>query len=156
MKNESDPDHDAVLDAIVAGSRVLVGISTRSLQATAHDVTLPQCRALATLGQRGPLSLVGLAEALQVNPSTATRMCERLIEKGLVQRARAERGVSLDLSEVGKRVVLDITRARRRELDQIVSKLSRRERDELVRCMDAFRRAAGEPGERDWAIGWWD
>ncbi len=156
MKNESDPDHDAVLDAIVAGSRVLVGISTRSLQATAHDVTLPQCRALATLGQRGPLSLVGLAEALQVNPSTATRMCERLIEKGLVQRARAERGVSLDLSEAGKRVVLDITRARRRELEQIVSKLSRRERDELVRCMDAFRRAAGEPGERDWAIGWWD
>jgi DNA-binding MarR family transcriptional regulator len=156
VKNESDPDHDAVLDAIVAGSRVLVGISTRSLQATAHDVTLPQCRALATLGQRGPLSLVGLAEALQVNPSTATRMCERLIEKGLVQRARAERGVSLDLSEAGKRVVLDITRARRRELDQIVSKLSRRERDELVRCMDAFRRAAGEPGEREWAIGWWD
>lgn len=156
VKNESDPDHDAVLDAIVAGSRVLVGISTRSLQATAHDVTLPQCRALATLGQRGPLSLVGLAEALQVNPSTATRMCERLIEKGLVQRARAERGVSLDLSEAGKRVVLDITRARRRELEQIVSKLSRRERDELVRCMDAFRRAAGEPGERDWAIGWWD
>ncbi|MDP9386482.1 MAG: MarR family transcriptional regulator [Actinomycetota bacterium] len=154
MKNA--PDHDAVLDAIVAGSRVLVGISTRSLQATTHDVTLPQCRALATLGQRGPLSLVGFAEALQVNPSTATRMCERLIEKGLVRRTRAERGVSLDLCEAGKRVVSDITRARRHELDQIVSKLSPREREELVRCMEAFRRAAGEPGERDWAIEWWD
>lgn len=96
-------DLDAVLDAVVAGSRVLVAISTRSL-AFGRDVTLPQCRALATLGQIGPQSLVGFAAALGVNPSTATRMCERLIEKGLVLRRAADRRVSLQLTERDWRV----------------------------------------------------
>jgi len=155
MSTSRTTDLDAVLDAVVAGSRVLVAISTRSLDATAHDVTLPQCRALATLGQLGPQSLVGLAAALGVNPSTATRMCERLIEKGLVHREPAERGISLQLTEAGEQLVHEITDARRRELEKIVVKLPARQRAELVRCMDAFRDAAGEPGERDWAIGWW-
>lgn len=155
MPTPPTSDLDAVLDAVVAGSRVLVAISTRSLDATAHDVTLPQCRALATLGQLGPQSLVGLASALGVNPSTATRMCERLIEKGLVHREPLDRGISLQLTEAGAQVVHEITDARRRELEKIVVQLPEAQREELVRCMDAFRRAAGEPGERDWAIGWW-
>ena len=146
---------DEVLDAVVAASRVLVSISTRSLDATSHDVTLPQCRALATLGQLGPQSLVGFAAALDVNPSTATRMCERLIEKGLVRRESVERGVSLQLTVAGVKLVREITEARRRELEKIVVKLPKSARHELVRCMEAFREAAGEPGERDWAIGWW-
>lgn len=155
-RREGGPDLDRVLDAVVAGSRVLVAISTRSLSTTALDVTLPQCRALATLGQLGPQSLVGLAGALGVHPSTATRMCDRLIEKGLVRRAPADRGVSLQLTEAGIKLVRMITSARRKELAAIVAQMSESERQELVRCMEAFRRAAGEPGERDWALGWWD
>lgn len=155
MPRSQTTDLDAVLDAVVAASRVLVSISTRSLDATAHEVTLAQCRALATLGQLGPQSLVGLASALGVNPSTATRMCERLIEKGLVHREPAERGISLQLTDTGEKLVREITEARRRELEKIVVKLPKSERAELVRCMEAFREAAGEPGERDWAIGWW-
>lgn len=151
-----DGDVDEVVDALVAGSRVLVGIATRSLDAAALDVTLPQARTLATLGQLGPQSLVGLAEALRVNPSTATRMCDRLVAKGLVSRRPAERGISLELTPVGVRVVRAITRARRRELRAIVEQLTPRQHKELVRCMDAFRRAAGELGEREWAIGWWE
>ncbi len=151
-----DPDLDRVLDAVVAGSRVLVAISTRSLSATAKDVTLAQCRALATLGQLGPQSLVGLASALGVHPSTATRMCDRLIEKGLVRRDPADRGVSLRLTGAGVGLVRKITDARRKELGAIVAQMSTSERRELVRCMETFRRAAGEPGEGEWALGWWD
>ncbi len=155
MPTSKTTDLDAVLDAVVAASRVLVAISTRSLEATSHDVTLPQCRALATLGQLGPQSLIGLAAALGVNPSTATRMCERLIEKGLVSRRPVERGISLALTGAGEQLVHEITAARRRELEKIVVKLPPRQREDLVRCMEAFREAAAEPGERDWAIGWW-
>lgn len=92
MKSRQTSHLDAVLDAVVAASRVLVAISTRSLEATAHDVTLPQCRTLATLGQLGPMSLVTLADALGVHPSTAMRMCERLVEKSLVHREAKDRG----------------------------------------------------------------
>ena len=155
-RHEGGSDLDRVLDAVVAGSRVLVAISTRSLSATAHDVTLPQCRALATLGQLGPQNLVGLAGALGVQPSTATRMCDRLIEKGLVRRDPADRGVSLQLTDAGTNLVRKITSARRKDLAAIVARMSESEREELVRCMEAFHQAAGEPGERDWALGWWD
>lgn len=156
MKTRRTSHLDAVLDAVVAGSRVLVAISTRSLEATAHDVTLPQCRALATLGQLGPLSLGSLATSLGVHPSTASRMCERLIDKDLVHRESMERGISLRLTEVGETVVREITNARRQELEKIVVRLTKTQREELVRCMDAFRQAAGEPAEGDWAIGWSD
>lgn len=155
MPRRPTTELDAVLDAVVAASRVLVAISTRSLEATSHDVTLTQCRALATLGQLGPQSLVGLAAALGVNPSTATRMCERLIEKGLVRREPVDRGISLQLTGSGEQLVREITEARRNELEKIVVQLPKARREELVRCMEAFRDAAGEPGERDWAIGWW-
>lgn len=154
MKTRRNSHLDAVLDAVVAGSRVLVAISTRSLEATAHDVTLPQCRALATLGQLGPLSLGRLADALGVHPSTAMRMCERLVEKGLVHREPKDRGITLRLTEDGEDVVREITTARRDELAKILVRLTKSQREELVRCMGAFRAAAGEPAERDWAMGW--
>lgn len=151
-----DEDLDQVLDAVVAGSRVLVGIATRSLQATAKHVTLPQCRALVTMAQLGPSSLVAVADALRVNPSTAKRMCDRLIAKGLVERVTVSGGVSLTLTRSGRGVVRQITKARRHELRQVVDQLTKAERTELVRCMEAFRRAGGEPNERGWALGWWD
>ncbi len=145
-----------MLDAVVAASRVLVGIATRSLEATTKDVTLPQCRALVTMAQLGPSSLVALADALRVNPSTAKRMCDRLIAKGLVDRVAAGGSVCLALSRRGREVVRRITEARRHELRQVVDQLSKAERVELVRCMYAFRRAGGEADERDWALGWWE
>jgi len=156
VSQDVDEDLDQVLDAVVAASRVLVGIATRSLEATARDVTLPQCRALVTMAQLGPSSLVALADALRVNPSTAKRMCDRLIVKGLVDRVAADGGVSLTLTRRGRDVVRRITEARRQELRQVVDQLSDAERVELVRCMEAFRRAGGEADERDWALGWWE
>lgn len=147
---------DAVLDAVSAGSRVLVAIAARSLEQAGTDVTLSQCRTLVTLAQRGPMNLVTLAQALGVNPSTATRMCDRLVDKGLVQRERLDGGVSLRPSRAGLLVIRSVTEARRAELHRIVSKLSDGEREALVRCMEAFRVAAGEKADNEWAFGWWD
>ena len=156
MAQNDRTELDEILDAVIAGSRVLVGIATRSLDHSGADITLPQCRALVTLTQLGPLSLVGLAEALGVNPSTATRMCDRLVTKGLVSRERADVGLSLTPTPEGLKVVQRITRARRNELRRIIAQLDEDERRHLVRCMDSFRTAAGELGEGEWALGWWE
>ncbi len=155
MTEEPDGRLDAILDAVTAASRVLVGIAARSLDRSGADITLSQCRLLVTLAQRGPLNLVGLAEVLQVNPSTATRMCDRLVAKGLIVRDRVEGGVSLRPSTAGLEVVEAVTRERRAQLQHVVSQLDGRQQDELLRCMDAFRRAAGELAEGEWALGWW-
>ena len=82
---------DLIIDAVLSASRVLVAVAARSLGDVAEQVTLTQYRTLVVLASRGPQSLADLAEAADVTPPTATRMCDRLIKKGLVTR-RHDRG----------------------------------------------------------------
>jgi len=77
---------DAVTDAVLVASRVLVAVAARSLAAVSDDVTLPQYRAMVVLASRGPQLMGALAEHLDVNPSTASRLCDRLVRKHLVSR----------------------------------------------------------------------
>ncbi|MBW3548093.1 MAG: MarR family transcriptional regulator [Actinobacteria bacterium] len=153
VTEEPDGRLDAILDAVTAASRVLMGIAARALDRSKADITLSQCRLLGTLAQRGPMNLVGLARALQVNPSTATRMCDRLVAKGLLVRDRAEGGVLLRPSTAGLEVVEAVAHERRAQLQRIVSQLDERQQDELLRCMEAFRGAAGDLAEGQGALG---
>ena len=59
-----------------------MAIAARSL-AEAGDVTLPQFRVLVILASRGPRRVRDLADDLGVNPSGASRLCDRLSGKGL-------------------------------------------------------------------------
>ena len=90
------PNDEEVIGAIILASRVMVAIAVRSLAGNPDDVTLPQYRTLVELTFGGPRRLADLAEALSVSPSTATRMCDRLVRKELVSRTRDE----LDRREV--------------------------------------------------------
>jgi DNA-binding MarR family transcriptional regulator len=53
------------------------------------DITLPQHRILVLLAARGPQRISDLATLLGVKGSTATRHCDRLQRRALVQRSRA-------------------------------------------------------------------
>ncbi|HWE58488.1 MAG TPA: MarR family transcriptional regulator, partial [Solirubrobacteraceae bacterium] len=75
---ERADDPERLVAALLAASRLLVAIAAKSLAAVEEALTLPQYRLLVVLDSRGPSNLVGLAEALEVNPSTALRMVERL------------------------------------------------------------------------------
>src|ERR1700760_846129 len=78
----------AVVDAVLTASRTLVAVSTRSLGAAAEHTTIAQYRMLVVLASRGPQRMVDLAAALDVAPSTAGRMTDRLVRKKLVRRQR--------------------------------------------------------------------
>ena len=79
---------ESVVDAVLTASRTLVAVVTSSLGAAAEDTTLAQYRALVVLASRGPQRVSDLARALDVTPSTAGRMCDRLVRKGLIRRHR--------------------------------------------------------------------
>ncbi len=69
------------------------------------DTVLAASRALVVLAARGPRGTAELAAALAVNPSTATRMCDRLVRKGLVRRYRQagdRRAVRIALTATGE------------------------------------------------------
>src|SRR4051812_43281310 len=103
----------------MSASRALLAVAARSLASVDEDVTLPQYRALVVLAQHGSRRPAELAAALDVTPSTATRMCDRLVAKGLLERDRVDadrREVRLALSADGRTLVDEVTRRRRDEL----------------------------------------
>ena len=79
----------AVVDAVLTASRALVAVSTKSLGAAAEHTTIAQYRMLVVLASRGPQRMTDLAAALDVAPSTAGRMTDRLVRKQLARRHRA-------------------------------------------------------------------
>jgi DNA-binding MarR family transcriptional regulator len=147
---------DAVGTAIVA-SRALVSVAARSLSALEPDVTLQQYRALVLLSSRGEQKVSALASALGIHPSSATRLCDRLLAKGLIDRATApgnRREVSLTLSPDGRALVNAVTRSRRRELRRIVGRIDPTTRRRLIDAFEAFATAAGEVPDDAWKLGW--
>ncbi|HEX6514424.1 MAG TPA: MarR family transcriptional regulator [Nocardioidaceae bacterium] len=157
MQESRPASSDVVADAVIAASRALVAIAARSLGAAGEEVTLPQYRALVVLASRGPQRVIDLAGFLDVNASTATRMCDRLVRKGLIVRERQEgdrRAVQVSISAEGQRLVGVVTRRRRRDIQTIVRRVPASERERLVSALRTFADAAGEVPEQDWSLGW--
>lgn len=139
---------DAITDALLTASRLLVGLSIRSIAAVNDSITIAQFRMLVVVRTQGKMKLSVLAEQLGVNPSTATRMIDRLIGAGLVDRRinpESRREVVVDLTDTGAAVVAKVMQQRRREIARIVAKMPDRHRLELVRALEAFSEAGGEP-----------
>jgi len=121
----------------------LVALSARSI-ATAHGVTLPQFRMLVVLDAH-QTNLSGLAATLDVAPSTATRMVDRLVDAGLVERtipAADRREITLTLTPSGRRTVRTVTERRRRDLRSLVEQIPRNRRAAVARAMTDFAEAA--------------
>ncbi len=155
-------DVAAVTSAVLSASRLLVAISARSLAAVAERVTLPQFRMLVLLASHGETNLVTLAESLVVNPSTALRMVDRLVDGGFVSRRvnpASRREVLLRLTSAGQQIVDEVTARRRDEIMAIVTKMPPADRAGLVNALRTFAAAGGELSaderERDLVpLGW--
>lgn len=154
---QSSRDLDAVTDVVLGASRVLVAVASRSLAQVADEVTLPQYRALVVLQSRGPQPARALAAELQIVPSSVTRLCDRLVAKGLIARAPVEgnrREVRVEVTPAGAAIVASVSRRRRDELRKLVRAMSEADQQALVRALELFNDAAGEVPENDWYLGW--
>jgi DNA-binding MarR family transcriptional regulator len=167
-----------VVDAVLAATRALVAIATRSLAAASTpasaagpapasasgsdgpdgaEVTLAQFRALVVLAYAGPQRTVDLAEELGVNSSTATRLVDRLVRRGLVSRdvhPKDRRATTLTITSGGCDVVDAVMARRRHEAGEVLGRMSAVDRTHLLAGLEAFRAAAGEAPEVSWTLGW--
>lgn len=144
------------MDALLTASRALVAVAARSLAGT-EDVTLPQFRALVLLSLRSRTTVSDLAEALGVHPSTATRLCDRLVRKQLIRRAEARddrRAIELHLTAQGHRLLEGVTARRRQDLAAIASRLSRQQLAELVAALSTFSTACDRSLDGADSFGW--
>lgn len=141
-------DVDAMTDAVLHASRLLVAVSARSIAAVDESITIPQFRLLVVLDSRGPLKLTTLAEHLGVNPSTVTRMVDRLVAADLVTREAnpaSRRELVVSLTEAGSAVVRAVIQRRRAEITRIVNRMSPSARRGLVLALTAFTEVGDEP-----------
>ncbi|ULE34508.1 MarR family winged helix-turn-helix transcriptional regulator [Mycobacterium sp. IDR2000157661] len=135
------------VDAVLRASRALVGIAATSLAAVEDVVTVPQWRVLVLVHTRGPMNLASVAAELDVNPSNASRTCDRLTRAGLLNRREAEfdrRNVTLTLTAAGRRLVQKVTRQRRTAIEKVLATMPVGDRDRLADALEVFAAAAGE------------
>ncbi|WP_312370166.1 MarR family winged helix-turn-helix transcriptional regulator [Lachnoclostridium sp.] len=77
-------------------------------------VTVTQCHAIVEIGQKGKVSLVDLADLLDVDKSTMSRTVNNLVELGLAIReldTENRRFVIIQLTEDGKNVFNSIEKS---------------------------------------------
>lgn len=138
---------------MLTASRLLIAVATRSLGAAAEETTIAQYRTLVVLASRGPQRLTDLAAALDVAPSTAGRMCDRLVRKRLIRRHRARadrRAVLVSITPAGRQVVDDATARRRELIAAILACLSPGQQRAAAEALRAFAEAAGEVPDSEW------
>ncbi|OIN81989.1 MarR family transcriptional regulator [Mycobacterium malmoense] len=140
------------IDAVLRASRALVGIAAASIAAVDGDVTVPQLRVLVMVATEGPLNLAAVATGLGVNASNASRICDRLIRAGLLDRRDSphdRRHITLRLTGAGKRLVDRMTKHRRTAIIRVLCDMDPGDRELLTMGLDRFATAAGELGPDD-------
>jgi DNA-binding MarR family transcriptional regulator len=148
---------DGLIDSLMATARMLVSLTARSLAQLDANVTLPQYRALVILAGSGPRRLVDLAAELSVQPSTATRMCDRLARKGFVtreERADDRRVAWVVLKPAGRELVGAMMQRRRADIEELVGSVTLPDPAGLAAALRALTTAAGELPESDWQANW--
>jgi DNA-binding MarR family transcriptional regulator len=129
-------------------SRALVGIAAASIADVVDIVTVPQLRVLVMVATRGPLNLAAVAAGLDVSASNASRICDRLLKAGLLDRRDLpsdRRHITLTLTEAGQALVDKVLDHRRSAVERVLRDMSAHDRKQLAEALDLFATAAGEP-----------
>ena len=150
-------ESQAVSDVVMDATRALVGVAAQSVAEVSDEVSLAQLRVLVLLDARGEMPMGDLAELLAVNPSTATRVCDVLEDKGYVSRAPDEsnrRVVLVTLTRGGRSLVQRTLRRRRKLLDAALGRMSEEAQQRLARSLAELTDALGAASEKAWTLGW--
>jgi DNA-binding MarR family transcriptional regulator len=143
----SPGDFAEQVEALQAATRVLAGVALRSLDVLDGVITLAQFRMLAVLAGLGRARSARVARALGLDASTVTRLADRLVAAGHVERG-SDPGhrsvVTLELTSSGQSLVSAVSGWRQRELGRIVAALPPATRAQLTDVLGQLVTAAGE------------
>lgn len=148
-------DPDEVFDAIALASQVLLELSLDELAMLSPEVNLSEYRVLVILDDLGPQRLIDLAAALEVTSTTATRLAERLVKHGMVERVRHSadrREVHLVIGEAGRQLVRSMETKRRRFISSVLADFPLADQSAALRVLARFGREPDQPEEADEAI----
>jgi DNA-binding MarR family transcriptional regulator len=141
----TDTDVADVAAAVEAASSALVIALGRAEERVLPRVSVSQLRALLIISRQAPTNLNQLAEELGAIPSSASRLCDRLVAAGLVTRRTGStdrREVELGVSPEGQRLLEQLREFRRAEVARVLAGMDAASRHALLAGLGEFRRAA--------------
>lgn len=139
------PTQPSEVDTFVAVTRDLVGVALRSI--APEGISVPQFRLLLTLHEQGRLPSARVARALEIAPSSVTRLADRLVSAGLVERGGIpeHRGVvALSLRPAGAALVQRVLRRRVEELSAVLDRLQPDRRAAAAEALSIVHEVLGE------------
>lgn len=148
---------DVMVDTVLRCSRALVQLADASVRQVTEHITLAQYRTLVALAGRSRWRLGDLSSAMGVTPSTATRMCDRLVHKQLVSRERDDvdrREVVLTLTERGRGLVDAITDRSQMLVEDLLNAIPASDRADLARSLALLDQVVDRAHTAQWLARW--
>jgi len=140
------------LEAALRAADVLMRVAARSVMEVEDTVTSPQLRVLVLMARHGPQTPGDVAAELGIHASNATRLSDKLVRAGLVERREHpadRRYVRLTLTRRGRRLVEHVIGHRRQAIADVFAAMPPEEREAATRAFAAFARAASADPDDD-------
>jgi DNA-binding MarR family transcriptional regulator len=163
LNGPTDPETSmaAALDGAAAS---LLGIWESAREGTSNRVSGAQLRAVMVVEQADGINLRRLATRLDMLLSSASRLCDRLVAAGMLEREPGRfdrREISLHLTPEARRLLAELRADRQAQLAAVLAGMTpegrdallggMREFDEVARRQQADTTLAGESVEKeDW------
>jgi DNA-binding MarR family transcriptional regulator len=141
-----------VAAAVESTAETLLSVLDGARLAQSPAVPPTQLRVLTIIAAGEHTNMSRLADALDVVPSSASRLCDRLEATGLLRRVpdpRDRREVRLTLTPAARRVLDDLRQRRRQALEEVLVRMTADGREGLVRSLAAFGTAAAQGDDGD-------
>jgi DNA-binding MarR family transcriptional regulator len=135
-----------VAAAVESTVEALTAVLERARLAQGPTIPPAQLRVLTIVAGNRHTNMSRLAEALDVVPSSASRLCDRLEATGLLRRVadpRDRREVRLLLTPAARRLLGDLQERRRAALAEVLDRMPAGARQDLLKSLQAFEVAAG-------------
>ncbi|MEU8255421.1 MarR family winged helix-turn-helix transcriptional regulator [Micromonospora inaquosa] len=166
LNRPTDPE-TSMAAALDAAAAALLGIWESAREGTANRVSGAQLRAVMVVEQADGINLRRLATRLDMLLSSASRLCDRLVAAGMLEREPGRfdrREISLHLTPEARRLLAELRADRQAQLAAVLTGMSREGRDALLRGLREFDETArrqqtqktATPGEPTGEGGWPD
>jgi DNA-binding MarR family transcriptional regulator len=123
----------------------LLSVWDQARERVGTRLSVSQLRALLAVEESPGINLRRLAEALNMILSSGSRLCDRLVAAGLIDRepSRADRReIALTLTPNGEQLLADLRAERRRRLAEVLDAMPEASRAALLRGLLDFARSA--------------
>jgi DNA-binding MarR family transcriptional regulator len=146
LSTTADGPIGALSAAVDAEAQALIAIFQRAREQAQTRLSASQLQALLVVAADEGLNLRALADGLGVILSSASRLCDRLVAAGMLDREPSpvdRREVCLRLTVNGRELLADLEADRRRGIEEVLAAMAPAARAALLRGLREFGRAAG-------------